>query len=166
MAKHGTASLKVFYARVFELLFMTLAAAILFTTIVSVGINLLTAEFPLGQDFLTHSMIKIVSNSIIALAVFELATVIRSEYSTHEEHDVSVMLQRTVPRFIATVCVAMALESLILIIKYSQLGQAEKLLYPVLIVVSSAILLVSLGTFLKMTQTNLTGGDAANIDPP
>ena len=98
-----------------------------------------------------QAMINGVNGSIIALAVYELAMVIRSEYSGRSEtHDIVTMMRRTLPRFISTVCVAMSLEGLIMIIKYSQLDLAGNLVYPVAIIASTALLLAALGVFLKM----------------
>ena len=59
------------------------------------------------------------------------------------------MLRRTMPRFIGTVCIALSLEALIMVIKYSQLELAGNLYYPVAIIVSTAFLLTALGLFLK-----------------
>jgi hypothetical protein len=61
-----------------------------------------------------------INTGIIALAVFELALVINKEYSGHEEDesDAVAILRRTIPRFIGTVCIALSLEGLIMVIKY------------------------------------------------
>lgn len=56
------------------------------------------------------------------------------------------------PRFIGTVCVALSLEGLIMVIKYSQLDMAGNLYYPVAIISSTALLLTSLGLFLHFTR--------------
>lgn len=77
------------------------------------------------------------------------------EYSGDE--DPVTGLRRTIPRFIGTVCVALSLEGLIMVIKYSQLDLAGNLYYPVAIIVSTALLLSSLGLFIFLTgkhQTN------------
>ncbi|MGQ7270957.1 hypothetical protein [Marinobacter nauticus] len=119
-------------------------------TIVDV-FELLNSDEPLMQ-----AMINGVNGSIIALAVYELAMVIRSEYSGRSEtHDIVTMMRRTLPRFISTVCVAMSLEGLIMIIKYSQLDLAGNLVYPVAIIASTALLLATLGVFLKMAPKEI-----------
>ncbi|WP_294929354.1 hypothetical protein [Sulfurimonas sp.] len=94
-----------------------------------------------------------VNTSIIAIAVFELAIVINKEYSNDNGHNVVHMLRRTLPRFIGTVCVALSLEGLIMVIKYSQLDLAGNLYYPVAIIISAAFLLIALGVFLKFSPT-------------
>eukprot|EP00163_Fabomonas_tropica_P001005 TRINITY_DN10754_c0_g7_i1.p1 TRINITY_DN10754_c0_g7~~TRINITY_DN10754_c0_g7_i1.p1 ORF type:complete len:140 (-),score=13.91 TRINITY_DN10754_c0_g7_i1:446-865(-) len=133
------------FARLFSLVFFVLAFSLVFTTVVEV-----IGQLRDGEQ-LMQALIKGVNGSVIALAVYELAMVIRSEYSGRSEsHDVVTMLRRTLPRFIGTVCVAMSLEGLIMIIKYSQLDLAGNLYYPVAIIASTAMLLTALGIFLKM----------------
>ncbi|MDC0611484.1 hypothetical protein OAP63_12155 [Vibrio sp.] len=104
-----------------------------------------------GEE-LTQVIVKIINSNIIAIAVFELAIVIQKEYGTKgDEHHVMVLLRRTLPRFIGTVSVALALEGLIMVIKYSQLDMAGNLFYPVGIVLSAALLLIALGVFLRLS---------------
>jgi hypothetical protein len=104
-----------------------------------------------GEE-LTQVIIKIINSNIIAIAIFELAIVIQKEYGMKgDDHDVMVLLRRTLPRFIGTVSVALALEGLIMVIKYSQLDMAGNLYYPVAIVVSSGLLLIALGVFLRLS---------------
>lgn len=137
--------IRALFARAFSLLFFGLAFSVISATAVD-----LVQELGSGQG-LMQDLIKAVNGSIIALALYELAMVIRSEYSGHSEaHDVITMLRRTLPRFIGTTCVAMSLEGLIMIIKYSQLDLAGNLYYPVAIIVGTALLLAALGVFLRM----------------
>jgi hypothetical protein len=131
------------FARMFAFIFFSLASLVVITSFVSA-----IGEFQDGEG-LTQIIIKIINSNIIAIAVFELAMVINKEYGSDNEHDVIVLLRRTLPRFIGTVCVAMALEGLIMVIKYSQLDMAGNLYYPVAIVSSAGFLLISLGIFLK-----------------
>lgn len=143
-------SIRALFARMFTLLFFVLAFTLVSATAMDV-----VAQIQAGKD-LMQTMIKGVNGSIIALAVYELAMVIRSEYSGQSEsHDVITMLRRTLPRFIGTVCVAMSLEGLIMIIKYSQLDLAGNLYYPVAIIVGTAMLLAALGVFLRMAPKEL-----------
>jgi len=94
-----------------------------------------------------------INTGIIALAVFELALVINKEYGIEkEEHDAIRSLRQTLPRFIGTVCVALSLEGLIMVIKYSQLDMAGNLYYPVAIISSTALLLTALGLFIHFTS--------------
>ncbi|MGO2354202.1 MAG: hypothetical protein ACTH58_05645 [Marinomonas foliarum] len=131
------------FAKTFSTIFFTLSGFVVIASFAG-AIN----EFNHGES-LTQAIIKVINSNIIAIAVFELAMVINKEYGSDNEHDVIVLLRRTLPRFIGTVCVAMALEGLIMVIKYSQLDMAGNLYYPVAIVASAGFLLMSLGIFLK-----------------
>lgn len=131
-----------FFAKFLASLFFLLA-------ILVCGSSLMTGftQFMDGED-MTQILIKVINSNIIAIAVFELAMVINKEYGNKNEHDVIVMMRRTLPRFITTVCVALSLEGLIMVIKYSQADMAGNLYYPVAIVISAAFLLIALGLFL------------------
>jgi len=136
-------NLQKIFAKTFSTIFFTLAGFVVLASFAG-AIN----EYNHGEN-LTQVIIKIINSNIIAIAVFELAMVIHKEYGIDNEHNVVVLLRRTLPRFIGTVCVAMALEGLIMVIKYSQLDMAGNLYYPVAIVASAGFLLISLGIFLK-----------------
>jgi len=60
-------------------------------------------------------------------------------------------MRRGVGRFGSVVFVALALESLIMVIKYSQKDLAGFLYYPAAILASAALLLVALGLFVRLT---------------
>ena len=140
-------SLRAVFAGMFAAIFFALSGAMVLSMIFVVIEDIIN-----GAEMM-QVMIKVINTGIIALAVFELAMVISKEYgSSNEEHDVAVMLKRTLPRFIGTVCIALALEALIMVIKYSQLELAGNLYYPVAIIASTALLLAALGLFLKMAR--------------
>jgi len=136
------------FAKLFTLIFLGLTVAIIYSLMdtilegISNGTNIM-------QVFLSS-----INTGIIALAVFELALVINKEYSGHEEDENNAIaaLRRTIPRFIGTVCIALSLEGLIMVIKYSQLDLAGNLYYPVAIICSAALLLVALALFLHLTK--------------
>ncbi len=132
------------FARGFTFIFFALSGLILLTTLKAALDHLLS-----GDD-ITQIIFKIVNASVIAMAVYEVALVISKEYGAEAELDVIVMLRRTLPRFIGTVCVALSLEGLMMVIKYSQLDLAGNLYYPVAIIVSAALLLTALGAFLRL----------------
>ncbi|RBO86142.1 hypothetical protein [Marinomonas aquiplantarum] len=131
------------FAKTFATIFFSLSGLVVISSFVSAIQHFLQGET------LTQVFISIINANIIAIAVFELAMVINKEYGSGNEHDLIVLLRRTLPRFIGTVCVALSLEGLIMVIKYSQLDMAGNLYYPVAIVISAGILLISLGIFLK-----------------
>ncbi|KZY59776.1 hypothetical protein A3758_16260 [Oleiphilus sp. HI0118] len=134
-------------AKLFTFIFLTMTIAILY--------SLVTAIFKgvASGDDVMQMFLKAVNTGIIALAVFELALVINAEYSAKEDSaDPVESIRRTIPRFIGTVCIALSLEGLIMVIKYSQLELAGNLYYPVAIISSTAFLLIALGVFLFLTQ--------------
>ncbi len=132
------------FARGFTFIFFALSGLILLTTLKA------ALDHLLNGDDITQIIVKIVNASVIAMAVYEVALVISKEYGAEAELDVIVMLRRTLPRFIGTVCVALSLEGLMMVIKYSQLDLAGNLYYPVAIIVSAALLLMALGVFLRL----------------
>lgn len=147
-------SLRAIFAGLFSSIFFGLSAVMMISILFVV-----VEDIKNGVDVM-QVMIKVINTGVIALAVFELAMVISKEYgSANEDHDVAVMLKRTLPRFIGTVCIALALEALIMVIKYSQLELAGNLYYPVAIIISTALLLSALGIFLKLAGDDRHGGD-------
>ena len=105
---------------------------------------------------LVNILIKSINTSIIALAIFELGIGISKEYGkrTDEEDHTYIVMRRTITRFVSTVCIALVLEGLIMVIKYSQLDLAGNLFYPVGILVGASVLLASMGLFLHLTRAD------------
>ncbi|MEJ2042675.1 MAG: hypothetical protein P8X74_00545 [Reinekea sp.] len=132
------------FASVFSWLFLCVSAAVLLSSLYSALGYLLK-----GED-LTQFTLKVVNGCVISIALYELAMVISTEYGQQHDSDVIVMLRRTLPRFIGTVAIALSLEGLIMVIKYSQLDLAGNLYYPVAIIISAAVLLIALGIFLRL----------------
>ena len=103
-------------------------------------------------DFIS-TIIHAINTYVISLAMFELGAGISKEYnSSDDDENIYFNVRRTITRFVATVCIALVLEALIMIIKYSQLELAGNLYYPVGILFGSGFLLMSLGTFLWLTK--------------
>ncbi|MDO6489676.1 hypothetical protein Q4503_18440 [Colwellia sp. 6_MG-2023] len=138
------------FALSFTLIFLGLAAAILISLVINV-FDGIASDIDIMQIFLSS-----INTGVIGLAVFELALVINKEYSSNkedkQEDDTIATLRRTMPRFIGTVCVALSLEGLIMVIKYSQLDLAGNLYYPVAVISCTALLLSALGLFLYLTS--------------
>jgi|TARA_R110002074_G_scaffold57232_1_gene140871 hypothetical protein len=137
------------FSRLLTLIFLGLALASIFSLIIAI------VEGMMNGKNLVEIFLNSINTGIIALAVFELALVINKEYAGSPENDdenAVTSLRRSLPRFIGTVCVALSLEGLIMVIKYSQLELAGNLYYPVAIIVSTALLLSSLGLFLHLTD--------------
>ena len=92
------------------------------------------------HDFISL-IIKSINTLVISLAMYELGVGVGKEY-TVEDKDESIFqnMRRTITRFVGTVSIALVLESLIMIIKYSQLELAGNLYYPVAILSSCSFL--------------------------
>ena len=106
-----------------------------------------------GDKALAEGLLKALNMAVISLATFELGLGVHKEYATHDDNvDVLVILRRTVARFVSIVCIALVLEGLLMVIKYSQLDLAGNLPYPVAIVASAALLLTALGAFLRLSR--------------
>lgn len=105
---------------------------------------------------MVNILIKSINTSIIAMAIFELGIGIGKEYGNHtdDEDHTYIVMRRTISRFVGTVCIALVLEALIMIIKYSQLDLAGNLFYPVGILIGASVLLASMGLFLQMTRAD------------
>jgi hypothetical protein len=112
------------------------------------------AEGAFGSMQLIEAFLKAINMAVISLATFELGLVVIKEYGGREdEGHIVVVLRRTLPRFVSIVCVALVLEGLIMVIKYSQMDLAGNLYYPVAIISSAAFLLIGLGVFLRLSET-------------
>ncbi|MEJ6120956.1 hypothetical protein MT390_03520 [Vibrio sp. 2-Bac 85] len=144
-----TSFMRNFFSRALTIIFFGLAIIL----VISLFTN--AVQGLIAQSDLTEILLKSINTGIIALAVFELALIINKEYSEPGEDDnknAIETLRGTLPRFIGTVCVALSLEGLIMVIKYSQLDLAGNLYYPVAIITSTALLLSSLALFLYLTD--------------
>ena len=138
--------LKDISARFFAGLFMCVSA----TMICLAGVHFYEGFSP-DTDFVS-AVIKSVNDLFIALATYELAMGIFKEYRYSQEDNLFLSIRRTVTRFVSVVVIALVLEGLIMIIKYSQLDLAGNLFYPVAVVVAASLLLIALGLFLKWSR--------------
>lgn len=103
-------------------------------------------------DFIS-TIIESINTYVISLAMFELGAGINKENkSPDNDENIYLNVRRTITRFVGTVCIALVLEALIMIIKYSQMELAGNLYYPVGILFGGSFLLVSLGVFLWLTK--------------
>jgi magnesium-transporting ATPase (P-type) len=140
-------SLKTTMGKMFSLLF--LAMSLLLIALAGYQVYTGLAE----QKELVSIFVQSINTAIISLAIFELGIGIGKEYATSEdEENTFEVVRRTITRFVGTVCIALVLESLIMIIKYSQLELAGNLYYPVGILAGTSALLMALGIFLHFTR--------------
>jgi hypothetical protein len=141
-------SYKIYTAHFFAFVFHFIALALLLLAIFSV-FNAIGSR---GEDIIT-SIITSINTLVIALAMYELGTGVSKEYTKMDDgSNIISNVRRTITRFVGTVVIALVLESLIMIIKYSQVGLAGNLYYPVAIICATSMLLLALGGFLVMTR--------------
>lgn len=140
-------AIKIWMGKIFSVLFLSLSLLL---------IALAGYQFYTGlaqQKEVVSIFVQSINTAIISLAIFELGIGIGKEYSEPEEDENTyLVIRRTITRFVATVCIALVLEALIMIIKYSQLDLAGNLYYPVGILVGASVLLTSLGLFLHFSR--------------
>jgi hypothetical protein len=106
-----------------------------------------------AERTLAEGLLKSLNMAGIALATCELGLNVHKESVHHEDSDdILLVLRRTISRCVSIVCIALVLEGLIMVIKYSQLDLAGNHPSPVAILTSAAVLLVALGTLLFLTR--------------
>jgi hypothetical protein len=111
----------------------------------------------IDSESIASAVVKSINIAVVSLAIFELGIGINKEYAGEADesgHNLYTSVRRSITRFVAVVCVALVLEGLIMVIKYSQWELAGNLGYPVAIIASASILLLSLGGFLKLTESS------------
>lgn len=140
--------MKMAMAMLFSIIFKCVSASL-----VLLGIYQFFHSMAGGESEFISVIVKSVNTFVIALAIFELGIGVGKEYTVPDEgENIYLNIRRTITRFVGTVCIALVLEALIMIIKYSQLELAGNLYYPVGILLGGSALLVALGIFLKLTR--------------
>lgn len=136
-------------------LWLATGFAILFLIISITLAGLSARDFVLSfyQDELIAGLIRSLNEAFIALATFELGFGIAREYRVDDDGgNVFFVIRRTITRFVSVVIIALVLEGLMMVIKYSQLELAGNLYYPVAVIISAGLLLVSLAVFLNLSR--------------
>lgn len=157
-----TARLRALLAIFFSLLFMALSLAF-----AALSVREFAGAFS-HVNGLTSGLIASVNAAVISLAAFELGFNVGKEYVQENDEDIFAVVRRSVARFVGVVCIALVLEGLIMVIKYSQLELAGNLGYPVAIIGAASMLLIALGLFLFLTRPEISahyvGGISAHRD--
>ncbi|WP_139169445.1 hypothetical protein [Microbulbifer yueqingensis] len=143
---------------VFSLFLMVVTALILISSAVSVAAYVIIEGFTYPNNEIPEVITNAISNLIVALAIYELQRALSHELRKPAIGEVTHILRRSTPRFIVVVCVALSLEGLIFVIKFGQTGKAELLVYPALIILAAAILLICLGLFLRFAPEETVAG--------
>lgn len=121
------------------------------------GAEFLQAIVMFHDKELVNGIVRAINTAFISLATFELGIGIDKEYSGPGNGDaVYPAVRRMVTRFVSVTCIALVLESLILVIKYSQLEMAGNLPYPVAVMAGASMLLIGLGIFMHFTRADAT----------
>lgn len=121
------------------------------------GFEFLNAIVTLHDKELINGIVRAINTAFIALATFELGIGIDKEYSGPGNGDeVYPAVRRMVTRFVSITCIALVLEALILVIKYSQLEMAGNIPYPVAVMAGASMLLIGLGVFMHFTRADVT----------
>ena len=143
-----TRNYKLIMALIFSGIFHSLALILITVTVYQFFNSIFLPE---GE--IINAAVKSINTLVISLAMFELGVGVSKEYGpSNSEENIFFNIRRTITRFVGTVCIALVLEALIMIIKYSQLDLAGNLFYPVGILFGGSVLLSSLGLFLWLTR--------------
>jgi uncharacterized membrane protein len=105
-----------------------------------------------------EGLVKGLHMGVVALAVYELANIVSQE-SVDLPENIVRRIRRGLFRFVSVVCTALVLESLIMVIRYSQKDLAGYLFYPVAIVAAASLLLIALGVFTRLSTGIANEGD-------
>lgn len=144
----------------FSFIFFVLSAVLAGITIQAM------LEGAFGSMQLIEAFLKAINMAVVSLATFELGLVVNKEYGRKDDDGhIVVVLRRTLPRFVSIVCIALVLEGLLMVIKYSQLELAGNLVYPVAIISSAALLLIALGVFLRLSDSSTSQDDINHYCP-
>lgn len=136
---------KITAALIFACMFLMISGSMIVLAVYHFYEAIVTDDFVSG-------IIKSINDMFIALATYELAIGIYKEYRERDGPNIIVSLRKTITRFVGVVVIALVLEGLIMIIKYSQLELAGNMLYPVAVIISAGVLLMALGVFLKFSN--------------
>jgi hypothetical protein len=143
---HAITALPRIFVPLFALMFFALSVCFMILALFEFAAPILE-----NGDFM-EGLVKGLHTGVVALAVYELAQIVHQEYDHGgKPQNIMARIRRGVARFGSVVIVALVLESLILVIKYSQKDLAGFLFYPAAIIVSAAFLLIALAVFARLT---------------
>lgn len=112
------------FKQLLALLFSTLFHVLTILLIFLASYKFAQFAFNPQGDF-TSTIIESINTYVISLAMFELGAGMTNEYKSPDDDENSYLnVRRMITRFAGTVCIALVLEALIMIIKYNQLELA------------------------------------------
>lgn len=105
-----------------------------------------------GGSF-TYAVLDAISSVVIAIAVFDVAKyLIEEEVLRERQMRQAGEARRSLTRFFATVIIALLLEGLVILFKTARSDVAQ-LIFPSLLIGIGAVLIVSLGLYLRLSAT-------------
>jgi uncharacterized membrane protein YidH (DUF202 family) len=110
------------------------------------------ALFGGGGDAKT-ALLEAIGYVIIAIAVFDVAKFLMEEevMQPREKRD-AAEARRSLTRFISTIAIAVFLEGLVTVFRVSS-DQVAEMLYPTLLLISGALLVLGLGVYQRLSAT-------------
>jgi hypothetical protein len=133
-----------------------LSALFLVGTGCLVGIAVLEFGFAVGdagEQNLFEGVVRAVNLALLALATFVLGAGLGKGYASAERSAHSFALVRgTLTRFVSVACIALVMESLLMVLEQHLLGRGAGLESALVVALAAGILLVCLGLFMRFTR--------------
>jgi hypothetical protein len=106
-----------------------------------------------GERDLFESVVRAVNLALIALAVFVLGAGLGKGLATVErDADFYALVRGTLTRFVSVVCIALVMESLLLVVEEHLLGGGPGVESALVVALAAGILLACLGLFMRFTR--------------
>jgi hypothetical protein len=106
-----------------------------------------------GEQSLIPGVVRAVNLALIALAVFVLGTGLGRGYAIAERAaDFYALVRGTLTRFVSVVCIALVMESLLMVVESHLLGAGAGLESALVVALAAGILLACLGLFMRFTR--------------
>lgn len=106
-----------------------------------------------GDRDLFEAVVRAVNLALIALAVFVLGAGLGKGFATVErDADFYALVRATITRFVSVVCIALVMESLLMVVEEHLLGSGAGVDSALVVALAAGILLACLGMFMRFTR--------------